>query len=214
MRKPRVRETHLLTYDTGLCIKLPGATRGFTDFTCFPRGATPSLSSVTRDHSLFQAAVALQQTALYPLPAIASVSYLIAVIFYFVVKQPGGKKKSISIIILGLSAVLGFSGALTCMSSAQALHEASVALDGGLVIEQGIMLAVLLWIAASLHVLVAGYIACGMTGWGGGGGGVRGHSREQVYRAGGGASYDMTLGESGRYTPPPHLMETYPPPGQ
>ena len=63
---------------------------------------------------------------------------------------------------MGVSSAVGVAGGLTGMSAAHALHEISVLLGEGVVVQVGVTMGVLLWVAVAVHVLVAGYVSCGM----------------------------------------------------
>jgi len=67
-------------------------------------------------------------------------------------------------VILAVSAFLGITGALNSMGTARALHSAAIILGGNTSIEPGVTLAALLWTAAGLHLLVAGYVTFDMPG--------------------------------------------------
>ncbi|KAF1833080.1 hypothetical protein BDW02DRAFT_580686 [Decorospora gaudefroyi] len=135
---------------------------------CFPGDTSPGLSSIPMTHPLLHAALSLQKSSLYPLPALASTLYLISILYYFIARRRGGRNEKASKLLLGISAALGVAGALSAMASAKAVHEVGVLLghDGEreLVIQAGSWEGVGLWIAAGIHFGVVTYAACGMPG--------------------------------------------------
>ncbi|KAF2845656.1 hypothetical protein T440DRAFT_543541, partial [Plenodomus tracheiphilus IPT5] len=150
----------------GLCTNLPSPTNPADDgiFTCFPRDTPPSLSTIPTEHPLFLAAKSLQKNALYPLPAVAAVFYLVSLIYFFIAERHGGRNEKAAKILVGISAAIGIASALTSMSAARALHATSEALGGNTVITSGMMMMIMLWIAAVLQAGVVVYVAAGMPG--------------------------------------------------
>jgi hypothetical protein len=133
-------------------------------FTCFPRDTPAWLPSAPAGHPLILASTALQKNALYPVPVIAAVLFLLSMMYYLIARRRGGRNEGITKIIMCVSAAIGVAGGLTCMSAAHALHEISVLLGERVVVQVGVAMGVLLWVAVAVHVLVAGYVFCGMPG--------------------------------------------------
>ncbi|CAO2652622.1 Nn.00g009050.m01.CDS01 [Neocucurbitaria sp. VM-36] len=150
----------------GLCTSFAN---NASELTCFPRDVLPNTSFFLPPSPLLLASISLQKRGLYPLPAVASPLFLLSMIYYFIARRRGGKNKKAAKALLGISAALGLASVLTCMASAKALEGADEIIGGMTEIKSGIWLSVLLWIAATLQVVVVGYILCGMPGRIGGG---------------------------------------------
>ncbi|CBX94229.1 predicted protein [Plenodomus lingam JN3] len=135
----------------GFCTNLPSPENPTADrvFTCFPRGKPPSHSNIPIEHPLFITANSLQKNALYPIPALAAVFFLLPLLYYFIAERHGGRNEKAAKILLGVSVAVGIAGALTSMSAAQALHVSSVVSGGATVINSGRWMMIMLWVAAS-----------------------------------------------------------------
>ncbi|KAJ4373246.1 hypothetical protein N0V83_003540 [Neocucurbitaria cava] len=186
--------------------------------TCFSRETVPDTSPFLPLPPLLLACISLQKRSLYPLPALASPLFLFGMIYYFTVRERGGRNKKAAKALLGISAALGLASALACMASAKALEGAEGVIGGNVQIKSGMWLGVLLWIAAAIHVSVVGYLICGMpgSGMGGGYGGSSGGGYDGGLRGGGGDSLygasDAGYTEpAGGYGAPPG---SYPPSSQ
>ena len=105
--------------------------------------------------------MSLQKNALFPLPAFASVLFLLSLIYLVIVWNRDGRNKRAAKILLGISAMLGLASTLTYFASAKALEGANEIFGGGTEVMSGMLLGVLLCVAAAIHILIAGYIGCG-----------------------------------------------------
>ena len=63
--------------------------------------------------------------------------------------------------LLFVSATLGLASMLTCFAATKALEGVNGIFGGGMEVKSGMLLAVLLCFAATLHILIVGYVGHG-----------------------------------------------------